>query len=352
MKDAPILDLRRSPDWLPARPRPIDHWTEPMDRTHPLLSAVIVVGSRRQRAQSAVDAISAQSIAARMEIVVVDTTDPNVHADLIVAGPARAVHLRVPHGTPWGQCRSEGFHRCAAPIVAFIEDHCFAGRGWAQAVVTAFEGGHAAVGYGFVNANPRSFPSRIGMLVDYGTWQLPNVSRITTRLPGNNVAYRRDALRGFGASLGGLLETDYNLHHALTGQGETLFVAADAVAAHQNFERLLDAIASNFCSARLLATRRRERERWSVAKRLVYVVGTPLVSTPVRLGRLFESRRSRPDSSEATWFCVRSIPAISLVFWMASIGEALGYWLGAGSAHRQLFHWEVEAERTRGTDER
>ena len=321
-------------------------------RAGPELSAVVVVGTRRRRAQAAIDALVAQTIGDRMEVVVVDTTDPIRHPDLVVPEAVRTIYLRFPAESGWGKCRHHGLKHATAPVVAFIEDHCFASPGWAAAIVEAFRAGHAAVGYGFANANPRSTLSRVGMLVDYGPWLVPAESRTVSALPGNNVAYRKDRVEVFGDALGDLLETDYNLHHALTGQGETLFVAADAVAAHQNFERLLDAIASNFCYARLLATRRRERERWSLAKRLAYAIGTPLVSTPVRLGRLLESCRHRPDSSEATWFCVRSSPAISLVFWMASIGEALGYWLGAGSAHRQLFHWEVEAERTRGTDER
>jgi len=316
----------------------------------PNLCAVVVVGSRRRRAQAAVDAIAAQTIADRMELVVVDTTDPGVHPDLAIPASIRAAYLRTPAGTPWGHCRSRGLKAATAPSVAYIEDHCFASPRWAEAVVEAFRDGHAAVGYGFANANPRTKISRIGMLVDYGPWMLPNVSRVVTRLPGNNVAYRKDRIEGFGDTLGELLETDYNVHRALVERGETLFMAADAVVSHQNFESIKGTIRANAAYARLLASHRREREGWGPLKRLAYVAGTPVVSTPVRLGRLLSSLRFRPDARAAFLLCLRSLPELVIVLERVSFSEAMGYWRGAGTAAARLFHWEVEAERLESGD--
>jgi hypothetical protein len=316
----------------------------------PELSAVVVVGTRRRRAQAAIDALVAQTIADRMELVVVDTTDPIRHPDLVVPEAVRTVYLRFSAELGWGKCRHHGLKHATAPLVAFIEDHCFASPGWAAAIVEGFRAGHAAVGYGFANANPRSTLSRVGMLVDYGPWLVPSESRTVSRLPGNNVAYRKDRVEVFGDALGELLETDYNLHQALTSRGETLFTAADAVASHQNFERVGKTIGANFAYARLLASHRRTRERWGSLKRLVYTVGTPVVSTPVRLGRLFASLRFRPDPGQAFLLCLKSLPHLVVVFEVVSFGEALGYWSGAGSASARLFHWEVEVERLEGGD--
>jgi hypothetical protein len=316
----------------------------------PELSAVVVVGTRRRRAQAAIDALVAQTIADRMELVVVDTTDPIRHPDLVVPEAVRTVYLRFSAELGWGKCRHHGLKHATSPLVAFIEDHCFASPGWAAAIVEGFRAGHAAVGYGFANANPRSTLSRVGMLVDYGPWLVPAESRTVSALPGNNVAYRKDRVEVFGDALGELLETDYNLHQALTSRGETLFTAADAVASHQNFERVGKTIGANFAYARLLASHRRTRERWGSLKRLVYTLGTPVVSTPVRLGRLFASLRFRPDPGQAFLLCLKSLPHLVVVFEVVSFGEALGYWSGAGSASARLFHWEVEVERLEGGD--
>lgn len=321
-----------------------------MNQAVPSLSAVMVVGSRRRRAQVAIDALGSQTIADRMELVVVDVTDPTLHPDLAPPERMRTTYLRIPAGASWGNCRHHGLKHSAAPLVAFIEDHCFASPRWAEAVVEAFRSGHAAVGYGFTNANPRSLISRASMLVDYGPWMVPNESRILARLPGNNVAYRKDSIEMFGAALGDLLEADYNLHRALTERGQTLFMAADAVTAHQNFESLWKTIGANRAYARLLAAHRRECEGWGLLTRLVYAVGTPVVSTPVRLGRLFASLRFRRDADEAFVLCLRSLLHLVIVFEAAAFDEALGYWFGPGLAHHRLLHWEVEVDRVEDAD--
>lgn len=322
----------------------------PMNQVFPALSAVMVVGSRRRRAQAAIEAIGSQTIADRMELVVIDVTDPKRHPDLAMPERMRATCLRFPSGTSWGNCRHHGLKHAAAPLVAFIEDHCFASPRWAEAVVEAFRSGHAAVGYGFTNANPRSLISRASMLVDYGPWMVPNESQTLSRLPGNNVAYRKDRIEVFGAALGDLLEADYNLHRALTDHGQTLFMAADAVTAHQNFESLWKTIAANRAYARLLAAHRREREGWSLLRRLVYAVGTPVVSTPVRLSRLFASLRFRRDATEAFMLCLRSLLLLVIVYEAAAFDEALGYWFGPGRAHDRLLHWEADVERVEDAD--
>ena len=321
-----------------------------MSQHAPTLSTVMVVGSCRRRAQAAIDALGSQTIVDRMELVVVDVTDPARHPNLVLPEGMAATYLRFPAGTSWGNCRHHGLKHTAAPLVAFIEDHCFASPRWAEAVVEAFRSGHAAVGYGFTNANPRSLISRASMLVDYGPWMVPSESRTLARLPGNNVAYRKDCIEMFGNALGDLLEADYNLHRALTERGQTLFMAADAVTAHQNFESLWKTIAANRAYARLLASHRREREGWGLLKRLVYAVGTPVVSTPVRLSRLFASLRYRRDADEAFVLCLRSLLHLVIVFEAAAFDEALGYGFGSGRAHDRLLYWEAQVERVEDRD--
>lgn len=246
-----------------------------------------------------------------------------------------------------GSCRFEAMLHATAPVVAFIEDHCFAGPRWAEALIEAFQDGHVSVGYGFENANPQTLMSRVGMMLDYGFWQLPTQSRRVKQLPGNNVAYRRAAIEDFGTELRDLLEVDYNLHERLLAKGHSLFMAANAEASHQNIEHLPATMAANFAYARILAFHRHRRNGWSPMRRLVYTVGTPMVSTPVRLARLLGSFRFRADARDALWTCFQSLPLLLLLFAWASIGEALGYSIGVGRAKEDFFYWELEAERTR-----
>jgi hypothetical protein len=79
-------------------------------------------------------------------------------------------------------------------------------------------------------------------------------------------------------------------------------------------------------------------------------VGTPVVSTPVRLGRLFASLRFRRDADEAILLCLQSLLHLVIVFEAAAFAEALGYCFGPGRAHDRLLHWEAEVERVENAD--
>ncbi len=316
----------------------------------PKLAAVVVVGARRDRAQRCVDALCGQSAAGEMEIVVVDTAAAD-SPELRMSGPSIHLLVPMPRDTTWGEARYQGFLRSRAPIVAFIEDHCFAEEHWARTLIDVYKSGEwAAVGYGQKNANPKTHVSRVSMLLDYGPWQLPTTSRRTELLPGNNVSYRRDDIAPFGNELKSLLEIDYNLQTEMRRRNKSLYVAAEAVAAHQNFEYLRGACNANFAYARVLASNRARINAWSIPLRLFYACGTPLVSPPIRLHRLIKSFAFSPTSAERSISLSKTLPMLLITFAWSAIGEALGYLLGEGRAGRDLFYWEVEAKRTKDVD--
>jgi hypothetical protein len=293
---------------------------------------VVVLGPVRDRAQRVVDAICAQTVAGHLEIVLVDAADkptPPVRTH----GPAAVKYLRRPPPTTWGASRAGGLDAANAPIVAFLEDHCFPAPDWAEALVEAHRGPWAAIGYAFGNANPASYVSRASFVVDYGTWAEPTTSGEVGLLQSNNISYKREPLEAIGEPLDELLETDWNVQQALKANGHRLYLEGGAVAFHHNFTSVREMLDENFAHCRAIAAGRREREDWGPLRCAGQALATPVVAPPIRLARLVRRAAARPGQRAAV---ARALPLIALVYPYAAVGEAIGYARGLGETDRAL----------------
>lgn len=309
--------------------------------TAPELTAAVVVGDLRERAQSTIDAVGAQTAAARIELVVVDS-GPEDAPDLATPRGLPATYVRVPHGGDYAAGRAEAARRASTPVVAYVEDHAVPDPAWAEAVIEAHEGPWAVVGYAFTNANPESYGSRVSHMADYGPWAHPGPHGPLRLLPGNNVSYKRDALLAFGDRLEGLLVVDFNVQDELRAQGRGTYSESRALVAHENFERVADLCGANFAYCRLMAMNR--ALGWSRARRLAYAAAVPVAVPVMKLARLLRSLRGR----RALWGgAVVTLPGVIATFVWSSAGEALGYLGGdLGRAEREFAHWELDRRRT------
>lgn len=300
----------------------------------------MVVGACRRRAQHALDRLCAQSPIDALEIVVVDVAAPGVPRLSIPSGAPVAI---VPAGglDHWGKARRLGLERTSAPVVAFIEEHCFAEPGWAAALLEAHEGPWVSVGYGFGNANPESYVSRAAMVTDYGLW-LDGPPRGRVRwLPGNNVSYKREAFLSLGDRLEGALATDFVAHETFRERGSPMFVEPRAIAKHMNFTTVHETAITNYVWCRAMAARRADSAGWSRARRVAQALVTPATAPVYRVVRLLGALRGRRKLLQ---FAV-SLPVLLVVSVCAGCGEAVGYGLGAGNAEAELKRWELDVER-------
>ena len=306
------------------------------------LSVVLVAGSQRARAQRVLDALAAQTAAARIEVVIVDVASGDVPR--LDTADLRTVYVRRPDIDRWGAARAEGVHAAGTAIVAFIEDHCFPARTWAETLIATHRGPWAAVGYAFTNANPETYVSRSSMMARYGAFALPCTGGPSRFLSGNNVSYKRDVLLELGPALPDLLAIDFNLQERLGRRGIPMFVEARAHAAHQNFTSVIREGRTGHWYCRLLAARRAETQSWGAARRLAYGLAVPLGAPLVRLARLVRGLGGR----RSLWPTVAAgLPVIVIEYLFDASGEALGYLLGAGRAERETMRWELESDRDR-----
>lgn len=305
------------------------------------LSAILVAGPCRARAQRVVDALSAQTALLSIEIIVVDLVAESVPR-LTAGEGATLVYVPMPGLARWGRARAEGARVARAPIVAFIEDHCFPAPDWADHVIDAHRGPWAAVGYAFTNANPESHMSRTGLLARYGMFVHPAEGGAARFIAGNNVSYKRDLILEAGTQLDTLLDIDFNMQEDLIRRGHHLFVEARALAAHLNYNTLSGECLTGRPYCRLLASHRAQVNAWGIPRRILYGVLTPLSAPVIRLARLARSLRGR----RVLWStAITGLPLIAVMYLSDALGESAGYLFGAGAAARDVLKYELETER-------
>jgi hypothetical protein len=305
------------------------------------LSVVMVVGACRKRAQHALEKLCAQMPLDALEIVVVDIASAALPDLSVPAGaPVSVVAARgLEH---WGEARRLGLERSSAPIIAFIEEHCFTEPGWAAALMEAHKGPWASVGYAFRNANPDSYVSQSAMITDYGLWLDPVPRGRVWWLAGNNVSYKREALLSLGDRLPGALATDFVAHETFRQRGLPMFVESGALARHMNFTTVRETAITNYVWCRAMAARRADSAPWSRSRRIAQALMTPATAPLFRVTRLARTL----GGERGLWRqFVAALPVLIVVSVCAGLGEAAGYLLGTGEAEAQLKRWELDVER-------
>jgi hypothetical protein len=306
----------------------------------PELSVVMIAGAQRARAQRTIDAVGAQTVSDSLELVVVDIapeSDP-----LRLPESIRSRRIDAAAETRWGSLRAAGTRAAAAPVVAFIEDHCAPQEGWAEALIETHREPWAAVGYAFEPANPTRWRSRATLIAEYGFWAHPVTGGPARILPGNNVSYKRKILLSLGDDLDRALDMDDNIHRLIAAQGLPSGLSAGARVAHQELAGIRPTAKANYDYGRVLAAARSSDEGWGLPRRLLYAGAAPLGAPAVRALRLLDSLRGR----SALWGqAVAALPAIVAIWIANALGQATGCLFGTGDAGRRLVGWELSAER-------
>ena len=304
--------------------------------SEPALSAVCLLGSRRERLPRLSAAIAAQTAAAELEVVFVGGGEDGPGH---LPEQVRSRRVPWPPGLSFGEARAEGVRRASGEIVAFLLDHCYPEPGWAEALIDAYSGrSWAAVGYGYRNANPERYASRAVFFAHYGQWGMAPAGEAAI-LPGINVSYRRRHLVALGSELGELLDIDASVHRRFLDSGLSMALEPRAVVAGECYESVLDASRANEVYGRLQAVRRARMERWPLGRRALNAVAAPLVATVVRIARIWRGSKDRRGE------LLRCLPAITTICIGWALGESRGYLLGEGRAAGRLVYWELEAVR-------
>lgn len=252
------------------------------------------------------------------EVIVADSTDRTTRGVLAERWPqVKLLEFDEPRTVP--ELRAEGIFAASAPYVAVIEDHCVVTSDWARSILEAHQSGYAVVGGPVRNAAPR-IRDWAAFLFEYSGHMEPSEEGVTNDLTGMNVSYASDAV---GAIDDLLREGKWEgwLHRRLLTRGFTLHRRADAVIEHAKDFGILEFCSQRFHYARAHAAMRNPELG---AKRIVYVLGSPLIAPLLlwRIGRNVFGRRTHRREF------LLALPLLVLYCAVTAVSEALGYALG------------------------
>jgi hypothetical protein len=309
----------------------------------PALSVVLVAPDGYGEVATTVRHLRVQTIASQIELVIVTPRADHfrVH-EHHAAELGRITLVEVAEVRSLAVARAAGVAAASAPFVAFSEDHSFPEPTWAAALVAAHERGYAGIAPEMKNGNPATALSWAGMFLHFGG-VVERSTGFETDWPAasHNMSYRRDVLLELGDQLSELMLAELFLHRAIRARGHKLWVEPAAATRHINLSRLAPALRHAWLGGRMYGGLRCSFDSWSLARRIVYAGGTPLIPL-LRLRRVLpELRRTRAG----TGLMARVLPAMAAILIVYAAGEAAGYLFGVGRA--RVAYSELENKRHR-----
>ena len=307
------------------------------------VSAVVVAGSQRERAERALKSIVRQEgFGVLGEAVLVDVGGEDVEPLPSAGEPG----VRVIHRTEraaYGVMRAEAVHAARGEIIAFIEEHAAAMPGWMQGIVAVYDETKCVGASGEVhNLNPGAGISDAVAMMNYYDWLPPVSAYDADILVGHNATYLRSKLLEFGDELPRLLDGEPVLQTLLIRGGGRLRIDPRIRVAHQNETETRAISRGYYLWNRCFGARRITDEGWSPLYRLCRLLTTPLVP-PVRVLRTTVNL-ARSKKVPLT-HVLRYWPAMFAAQSGAALGLALGYSVGAGNADRKLGDYELDIHR-------
>jgi hypothetical protein len=312
------------------------------ESTAPELSVILVVGGQRKRAAAALRSLLEQSIIDRIEILLFDL------------GPEHSVALpgsdhprvRMTRGGPddfLATARVRGVHAANAPVICFMEEHCEAQLGWAEAIVLAHRGPWAGVGCDFVNGNPNAGTSDKAFRMNYGVYVRPQRGRgLVKRIPGQNSAFKRDVLLRYENQLELMMSADLVLQWKMGLDGNQLFYEPAAKMAHRNENTLRGLCVGVFYWNWCFSNIRAQVFQWSFPFRALRILLSPLIPW-VRLVKMFVRILRLGPSHFAQFVC--DIPFVLVVNHCSAAGQVAGLLNPPDTAAREFSHFELNEPR-------
>ena len=310
----------------------------------PALSVILVIGGQREREARALQSLLEQSAIDRMEILLYDLGP----VDCPPIPGSDHPRVRLTRQTPDGLlavARADGIRAARAPVICFMEEHCEMQPGTAEVFIRAHEGPWTAVGGDFINGNPDSVHSNQAFRMNYGIYVRPQVRGGPAHfVPGQNSSFKRDVLLRYDDKLEMLLNADLVLQRLMARDGCRFLYEPAARIAHRN-ENTFRSLATgifywNWCFSHVRA----KLFRWSAARRIVWILLTPLIPW----WRALKVLRYMPRFGLSAFFrFLADLPFFIAASYCAAAGQIVGLLNKLDKGARQFSHFEMNEPRLR-----
>lgn len=295
----------------------------------PALSIVIAAVNGPEVLENTLQAIEKLPERDRIEVLVV-ATEAFCPAEIIKnrSSLCRLVSGgRLADGIP--RLRHRGVVASMGELVAIIEDHVDVAENWASTIFKIMADPEISAVGGRVDAGQEGWVNWGVFLADYARYIGPVAEGEHADLPGNNIAYRRQALMAHADALAdGKWESWVN--DRLVAEGNRLVSTNRMVVKHCKRFKLAEFLRLRWHFGRSYAGMR--ISSLGPVKRAVYGAGSTIlpVLLTIRATRLISGRDVPLARLAKCW------PLIALVMTVGAAGECVGYLFGPGRSLEQV----------------
>lgn len=222
--------------------------------------------------------------------------------------------------------RAIGVRAATAPVVFLGETHSFPLAGWLDATLKAFDGSYSVIVPSVANGCDRGLIQWAGYALDYSRWRPAQPAGELPMSPGHNIAYRKDLLLALGDQLDHALD-----HHQerllddLRPQHPRIWFEPSARLEHVSIGFVLPGLEERILLGVLTGGAR--ARRWSVPRRLLYFLASPLIAIVLFVRQIPGARAILAE--RPTLFGM--LPIMMLFCVLKAAGEAYGYLFGSPS---------------------
>jgi hypothetical protein len=293
---------------------------------------VVAARSAPETIEQTLQSVAAQRLEGGIELLVADGSEAGELGSLVTRFD-NAQHIHVP-GANLPTLKGEALRRAQGALIAILDPSAAAAPDWAAQIVRSLaDPSVSGVGGAVLLDGPHTGGNVAAYLFEYGAFNPPIAEGFTDGdLPGNNVAYKREALL---ETCGDILAAEgFNkpfLHERIRARGGRLMIQPAMRVRHLTRYAFLEFSQRRFHYGRYFGAVRLRRAHWvrrALYRGLAPVVPLLLMARHLRLAALHENnRRLLPGAAVALCgVCA---------FW--GVGEWLGYWFGPGRSDQELY---------------
>jgi len=302
----------------------------------PALSAIMLINGTFDSVRRTMSCLQAQTVAERIEIIMVAPSYKQLSLEIPELACFHSWRVvEIEEITSIARGYAAGIRQASAPVIALTQDHAFPDTKWAELFIAAHQQHWAAVGPRMGNANPDTKISWVDFYIAYGEWAHPASSGAVRHLPGHNSSYKRDILIEYGDELEDLLEAESILHRRLKSRGYELMLESGTCTLHVNYATWASWMRKRYYQGRQFIST--WAKSWSWARRLLFILATPLVVC-LRLWRV--QRHIRREETFRFLICLT--PALIAALSAEGAGHILGCAAGPGNCIEKMTRYEFD----------
>ena len=292
------------------------------------VSIVASTDSSFEVARRSIELLTDQTLREEIELILTGPDLETIQPDLEVLSQFGGYQIvEVGEFETTGASMAAGFRAAKGEFLVYLEEHGFPPPDFAEKVIETFEKtGADVVGYGLVPSNP-GIVSWAHIFIQFGAAVPPQPSGYKSRLGPHHVSYRAGVLTLGDPGIGDLMSNEAALHEMLHSQGRKIYYNGEISLHHAQISDFSQLIRHEFFSGVTYADARHTSQNWSVWRRTLYVLGSPLIPF-WRTGRAMVDM----NRSGRLW---KLMPLTPLVMFAATISGTVGEIVGYTSGKRK-----------------